>query len=525
MSSEKQETQLYNIDPLFEKYSRIGGPNDFEYLCNLLVKGSNSLQSIQLLAQSDISKRAIETKLSVILLSAMGLIEMSDDSIVCIEQLRERFDAEESHFQEWFVDEFVKYVMDNEIIDIETITYEIASDSFVMSPSSIKRKYAGFRNMLVEFEVIAMRSDAHYTILKKLDNYLARPEVRRKITEKQLYVQLQQRKEMGNKGEEWVLDFEKRRITNPNLRPRIKRISTTDVSAGFDIISFDSNNSTDLDRLIEVKTFQGNEHFHWSHNEIEKATLYGEHYYIYLVDVDCLDCEDYEPQMIQDPIKHIGVSDEWAKRPDSYLVERTLEAKEGRALPLFTNVKEFNQTYIHPTLTPYSPPSIEIKTPEIKISAGFITTEMGARTQNMVADTYDNGHSKTETTDSWFKTSLELLFDSTNYRDKVLFDKKSHWVAIFRVAVDEKLTSENDYKGFVEYVKGLHLKNCTNDIDYESLKKADVGVYQRPVSEWTFEKYQQLNMNKTRKPFDDMLKVAKKFKNLLDSNRDRLRNG
>ena len=122
MSSEKQETQLSNINPLFEKYSRIGDPNDFEYLCNLLVTGSNSLQSIQLLAQSDISKRAIETKLSVMLLSAMGLIEMTDDSIVCIEPLRERFEAEESHFQEWFVDEFIKYVMDNEIIDIVIIS-------------------------------------------------------------------------------------------------------------------------------------------------------------------------------------------------------------------------------------------------------------------------------------------------------------------------------------------------------------------------------------------------------------------
>lgn len=77
---------------------------------------------------------------------------------------------------------------------------------------------------------------------------------------------------------------------------------------------------------------------------------------------------------------------------------------------------------------------------------------------------------------------------------------------------------ENDYAGFASYIQGLHLENCPVTFNYDSLKKADIGVYLQPVEEWTLELYQTRNMGKTRKPFDEMLLVGTRFKEILTRN-------
>jgi len=371
MSSARQEQQQSKVPSKFEKYSKIGDPEGIVYIVRCLMNGTTSTQSLKTLAQSGIGKKAMEIELSLLLLSCMDLLSLDNDTIAYSERLSSYYNQDKEQLCDWFVDEFIEYVMANDIIDIETISYEIGSDAYLMSPSSIKQKYAGFRNMLVDFGIIALRADAKYTILQKLDKYIARPEVRRKVTEKQLFAQLQKKKELGNTGEEWVLGYEKRRITNPDIQERIKRISLIDVGAGFDIVSYNDNDSKEFDRFIEVKTYKGNKHFHWSHNEIEKASLMGEQYYIYLVDADCIELEDYEPQIIQDPIKRVGESEGWAKRPDSYLVERVVEAQDGHILPLFTNVDESM-----PVRKPFSSipntSNIEFTTPETKFTTGII---------------------------------------------------------------------------------------------------------------------------------------------------------
>ena len=65
----------------------------------------------------------------------------------------------------------------------------------------------------------------------------------------------------------FVLCFEKVRIGHP-LCENIKRISEIDVSAGYDIVSFNSSQSQKLDRFIEVKAISNNG-FYWSKNEFE----------------------------------------------------------------------------------------------------------------------------------------------------------------------------------------------------------------------------------------------------------------
>ena len=516
MSSAKQEQQQSKVPSKFEKYSKIGDPEGIVYIVRCLMNGTISTQSLKTLAQSEIGKKAIEVELSLLLLSSMNLLSLNDDTIEYSERLSSYYDEDEEHFCDWFVDEFIEYVMANEIIDIETISYEIGSDAYLMSPSSIKRKYAGFRNMLVDFGVIALRSDARYTILQKLDKYIARPEVRRKITEKQLFAQQQKKKELGNKGEEWVLSYEKRRITNPDLQRRIKRISLIDVGAGFDIVSYNNNDSTEFDRFIEVKTYKGNEHFHWSHNEIEKASLMGEQYYIYLVDADCIEYEDYEPQIIQDPIKRVGESEGWAKRPDSYLVERVVEAKDGHILPLFTNVDDSMPVPKPMSYQPYSP-TIEITTPEIKIAAKTIR-HIADNDEYMVANAVDVRTLSEESRNEILKKSLEALFRISNFKGQKLFIRTEQWIGVYRDCIELGFSIENDYRGFVDQVRRLDIADIPYSCTVEVLEMYDVGIFQKPQEEWTFELYETLNKGRYEKTFRDLHSVAQRFYKILGEN-------
>lgn len=58
------------------------------------------------------------------------------------------------------------------------------------------------------------------------------------------------------------------------------------MGAGYDILSFNSATSLSYDRFIEVKSFHGKPHFYWSSNEKNTSELWGDKYYLYLVDLD-----------------------------------------------------------------------------------------------------------------------------------------------------------------------------------------------------------------------------------------------
>ena len=65
----------------------------------------------------------------------------------------------------------------------------------------------------------------------------------------------------------------------------VQKVSELDVGAGYDIISFDRQNDKLIpDRFIEVKGSRGNNvKFYWTRNEIEKAKVLGQKYWIYFI--------------------------------------------------------------------------------------------------------------------------------------------------------------------------------------------------------------------------------------------------
>jgi hypothetical protein len=105
----------------------------------------------------------------------------------------------------------------------------------------------------------------------------------------------------GLQAEEWVVRFERDRIGAHIFVESIRRVSETDVGAGYDILSFDTSKSLVHDRFIEVKSFRDEPQFHWSKGEMDAARELGVRYWLYLIDRARLDEPGYVPDMISDP--------------------------------------------------------------------------------------------------------------------------------------------------------------------------------------------------------------------------------
>ena len=111
---------------------------------------------------------------------------------------------------------------------------------------------------------------------------------RKKITQKQLEVQLRHQKIVGEIAEEITLDFERKKLIANGCMDeseKIEQISQKFANAGYDIESFTKGENGYVYKIyIEVKGSSGEElDFYISVNELKKAQEYNEKYWIYFV--------------------------------------------------------------------------------------------------------------------------------------------------------------------------------------------------------------------------------------------------
>ena len=83
---------------------------------------------------------------------------------------------------------------------------------------------------------------------------------------------------------------------------------------------YETSSSTEIDRFIEVKAVNHEMGFFWSENEYEVAKLKGTRYYLYLVNLEKIRKENYEPMMICNPANSIMKSENWLVETQTYHV-------------------------------------------------------------------------------------------------------------------------------------------------------------------------------------------------------------
>lgn len=197
----------------------------------------------------------------------------------------------------------------------------------VFNNNHLPVRYAYLRNFLLSAGVLAPLTGLPESNLvlvhdyEQLIQYLS-SKANYKITQQQLLQKLELQRRAGEKAELFAYDWERNRINSESAKKLIRLISDIDVTAGYDIVSVSNETSTSVDRFIEVKAVGREYKFYWSRNEINVASVLGNQYYIYLVELDRIYESNYAPLIINNPTSHIFNSEEWYSVPESYFIKK-----------------------------------------------------------------------------------------------------------------------------------------------------------------------------------------------------------
>ena len=200
------------------------------------------------------------------------------------------------------------------IYDMIESNIQLRPDDFLpAAPNSSRPKWMrNVRNVLQQRKnngYIAWDKNGKYMIptmeITISDDSITTPSrIRYKISEERFRKIQESREAIGQAGEDWVINYERNYLTlkgRSELAERIARVSEINITAGYDVLSFELDSS---EKFIEVKTTAlSKAEFFISANELEVARKLNGNYWIYLVS------EIYgEPKLftIQDPTKEIG---------------------------------------------------------------------------------------------------------------------------------------------------------------------------------------------------------------------------
>lgn len=211
------------------------------------------------------------------------------------------------------------------IFSSEHLAYDVIYNSIQIRNNAFGFKFSNFKQLLIDFEIIYPHPTPeikNYIInsrYKKLFDKSILPEIKkRKIGIEELNISIRQQQIYGEEAEMFVVAFETKRLNNIK---DVNWVAEYVANEGFDIISYNSEKDDEYNRFIEVKSYQGEvPYFFWSRNEFSVAKQKKELYWLYLVNRDKINDENYVPQMIQNPSKSILDNDNWMKEVDKYKI-------------------------------------------------------------------------------------------------------------------------------------------------------------------------------------------------------------
>ena len=181
------------------------------------------------------------------------------------------------------------------------------------------------RNFLISSNKIIYENE-EYTII---DNKLLDLFKNKEFSPEQLQKILEKQNLLGLEAEKLVVKYEAEKIKNFNQDLNIDHVALRDVSAGYDIKSYELDGESVKEIYIEVKAVSiSNYKFHLSMQENQTANKFLDKYYLYLLPVDLSNPEkfDYKKLLkIQNINKTIFKNKkEWIIEEDGYVVSRKI---------------------------------------------------------------------------------------------------------------------------------------------------------------------------------------------------------
>lgn len=294
------------------------------FICDVIGCGGIMIRDAEILCShaSNNSQLSVEELVNYCL--AFGWIQIDADTISISPSLIS-LTADRDALNNKLILSTIGQLFAQEILNSTMFSYDAVQCRYSFKNELLPLCLSDIRNTLISQGFLIPIRDiqsAHFFIAPDYENLIAKycKDKRKQFSIEMLKKQLEDDEIAGEKAELFVLSFEKQRIGHP-LSEEIKRISEIDVSAGYDIVSFNSSQSQIPDRFIEVKAISSSG-FYWSKNEYEIARLNGARYYLYLVELGRINEPGYAPNMIQDPALTIMQADEWFVEPQVYHILR-----------------------------------------------------------------------------------------------------------------------------------------------------------------------------------------------------------
>lgn len=302
----------------------IGDSQGIMYFASTVLKGEGIKRESARQICSFVNDMRVNFNGSVAFFEYLGFIKVSANSLTPTEDGKKLYSLLGGGFEEALCEACLNRVTIDEIIDISALRFDAAKGKYYIQRHGFPITAAVFRNVLIQLNALSELRDGAGS-LELSERYEAiftkvHKAAKRRMSLDALKKKFEKQELQGEAAEEYVVEYEKARLLNTTLAEKVKRISGIDVSAGYDVVSFEEGTSVQYDRFIEVKSFEGHPHFYWSKNEIEVAMIYGDKYYLYLINADKIVEPGYVPTIIRNPVKTIIKSDGWLMQPTSYLV-------------------------------------------------------------------------------------------------------------------------------------------------------------------------------------------------------------
>lgn len=294
------------------------------FFCDVLNLRSIKIQDAEIICSHATNTRQLSVKDILSYCNAFGWVHISNEYISVTADIQPFIDDREK-LNNVLVESSVEQLFSLQIFTPYMFSYDSVRYCYSFKNELLPLSFASVRNVLIsQGFIIPIRDnqETQFIISHSFESLIAKQCKKqiKHLTLDRLKKQIEDNEIAGEKAESFVLSYEKNRI-GASLCEKIRRISEIDVTAGYDIISFNSGKSINYDRFIEVKAISKSG-FYWSKNEYDIAKLLGQHYYLYLVDLTYCNNKDYHPLMICNPAKDLFSSDNWIIETQNYHIRK-----------------------------------------------------------------------------------------------------------------------------------------------------------------------------------------------------------
>ena len=100
------------------------------------------------------------------------------------------------------------------------------------------------------------------------------------------------------------------------------------------------------------------------------------------------------------------------------------------------------------------------------------------------------------------------------YGEEPLFCLQGHWQAVYRILVDKGYCRDSDFDGFDAFIRRVMPEEVNKPYKKDSVKQISKTDFALPFERWHYDP----QTSTTRKPYDRMVAIATRFKEILEGN-------